>query len=78
MRANPRVALRLDGDGAGGNIVVLTGAAAEAPDEPPASGDPDYLAKYGDWITRGWQTAENFSSIYSVKVRIQVERVRGH
>jgi hypothetical protein len=63
--------------GTGGDIVVLTGAAVEAPDEPPASANPDYLAKYGDWITRGWQTAAN-SSIYSEPVRIRVERVRGH
>ncbi len=78
LLANPRVALHLDGNGTGGDIVVLTGAAVEAPDEPSASANPDYLAKYGDWITRRWQTAENFSSIYSVPVRIRVERVRGH
>ncbi|HEX2051711.1 MAG TPA: pyridoxamine 5'-phosphate oxidase family protein [Actinomycetota bacterium] len=41
MRANPRVALHLDGNGTGGDIVVLTGAAVEAPDEPPASANPD-------------------------------------
>jgi PPOX class probable F420-dependent enzyme len=78
MRANPRVALHLDGNGTGGDIVVLTGEAVESPDEPPASATPAYLAKYGDRITRGWQTAENFSSIYSVPVRIRVGRVRGH
>jgi len=78
LRANPRVALHFDGNGTGGDIVVLTGDAVESPDDPPASGTPAYLAKYGDRITGGWQTAENFSSIYSVPVRIRVERVRGH
>lgn len=78
LRARPRVALHLDGDGAGGDIVVLTGEAAEAPDEPPANLNPDYLAKYGERITGGWQTAENFASIYSVPLRVRVRRVRGH
>ena len=35
LAANPRVALHLDGDGRGGDIVVLTGEAERAPDEPP-------------------------------------------
>lgn len=57
---------------------MLTGTAAEAPDEPPVDRNPDYLAKYGEQITDGWQTAENFASIYSVPLRIAVRRVRGH
>ena len=78
MRANPRVALHFDGDGAGRDIVVLTGTAEIVPDEPPVSQNPEYLAKYGDRIREGWQTAENFSSIYSTPVRIQPKRLRGH
>lgn len=53
LRANPRVALHLDGDGQGGDIVVLTGEIAEAPDAPSISDNPDYLAKYGGLITGG-------------------------
>ncbi|MGH3569165.1 MAG: TIGR03667 family PPOX class F420-dependent oxidoreductase [Pseudonocardia sp.] len=78
IRARPRVALHLDGDGRGGDIVVLTGLAEEAPDEPPVDRNPAYLAKYGDQITGGWQTAENFASIYSVPLRIHIRRTRGH
>jgi PPOX class probable F420-dependent enzyme len=78
MRAHARVALHLDGNGTGGDIVVLTGEAGEAPDEPPASTNPVYLAKYGERITGGWGTGENFDSIYSVPLRIRVHRVRGH
>jgi PPOX class probable F420-dependent enzyme len=78
LRANPRVALHFDGNGTGGDIVVLTGEAEIVPDEPPVPQNPAYLAKYGDRITAGWQTAENFASIYSVPVRIRPKRLRGH
>jgi hypothetical protein len=57
---------------------VLTGAAEIVPDEPPVSENPEYLAKYGHLIKEGWQTAENFASIYSVPVRIRPQRLRGH
>jgi PPOX class probable F420-dependent enzyme len=78
LGANPRVSLHFDGNGTGGDIVVLTGDAEIVPDEPPVPQNPEYLAKYGDRITAGWQTAENFASIYSVPVRIRLRRVRGH
>jgi PPOX class probable F420-dependent enzyme len=78
LRANPHVALHFDGDGTGGDIVVLTGEAEIVPDEPSVPQNPEYLAKYGDRITSGWQTAENFASIYSAPVRIRPKRVRGH
>jgi PPOX class probable F420-dependent enzyme len=78
LRATSRVALHFDGDGTGGDIVVLTGDAEIVPDEPPVPQNPEYLAKYGDRITAGWQTAENFASIYSVPVRIHPKRVRGY
>lgn len=77
LRAHPRVSLHLQADGAGDDIVVLTGEAEIAPDEPPAAQNPAYLAKYGDRITRGWRTAEDFASIYSVPVRIRPQRLRG-
>ncbi|NMH96295.1 TIGR03667 family PPOX class F420-dependent oxidoreductase [Pseudonocardia acidicola] len=78
LRANPRVAFHFDGDGQGGDIVVLTGTAEVAPDEPSADRNPAYLAKYGERIIGGWQTPENFASIYSVPLRFRPSRVRGH
>jgi PPOX class probable F420-dependent enzyme len=78
LRANPRVALHLDGDGRGGDVVVLTGRAERAPDEPPAPENPPYLDKYGEWIMRGWGTAEKFAAQYSVPLRLSVRRLRGH
>ncbi|NMH93321.1 TIGR03667 family PPOX class F420-dependent oxidoreductase [Pseudonocardia bannensis] len=78
LRANPRVALNLDGDGTGGDIVVLTGEAVVAPDEPSADRNPAYLDKYGTRIREGWETPQNFASIYSVPLRFRPRRVRGH
>jgi PPOX class probable F420-dependent enzyme len=78
LAANPRVALHLDGDGTGGDVVVLTGEAEVVPDEPPAYENQAYLAKYGRRITEGWTSAENFASIYSVPVRFRPRRIRGY
>jgi PPOX class probable F420-dependent enzyme len=78
LRAHPQVALHLDGDGRGGDIVVLTGeihvdeAAPGVPDNPP------YLAKYGELITGGWGSAEHFAQTYAVPLRFRPDRVRGH
>ncbi|MGQ0575925.1 MAG: TIGR03667 family PPOX class F420-dependent oxidoreductase [Pseudonocardia sp.] len=79
LRANPQVSLHLDGDGRGGDVVVLTGEIADAPDEPAVPDHPAYLAKYGSWIAGGpWRTPEVFARTYSVALRFTVRRVRGH
>ncbi|HWM59791.1 MAG TPA: TIGR03667 family PPOX class F420-dependent oxidoreductase [Pseudonocardia sp.] len=79
LRRQPRVALHLDGDGDGGDIVVLTGEIAEVSDEPGAPDNPAYLAKYGDRITGGpWGSPEVFAETYSVALRFRPQRVRGH
>ncbi len=78
LRSNPRVALHFDGDGQGGDIVVLTGEMRPSPDDPPADRNAEYLAKYGDRISRGWPSSENFAAIYSVPLRLRIAAVRGH
>jgi PPOX class probable F420-dependent enzyme len=78
LKANPRVSLNFDGDGGGSDIIVLTGEAEIVPDQPPVHENPVYLAKYGDRIKAGWETAENFASIYSVPIRFRARRVRGY
>ncbi len=78
LRADPRVALHLDGNGTGGDIVVLTGAITEATGEAPVPANAAYLAKYGEQITGGWGSAEEFAATYSVPLRFRPRRVRGH
>lgn len=75
---NPRVALNLDGDGMGGDIVVLTGMAVIDGNAPPADQAPAYVEKYSAAMQRIGMTAEQFAQTYSVAVRVTVDHLRGH
>jgi PPOX class probable F420-dependent enzyme len=78
LRVHPQVALHLDGDRQGEDIVVLTGEAHVDPDAPAVPDNPTYLAKYGERITNGWGSAEEFAKTYSVALRFHAERLRGY
>ena len=58
--------------------VVLSGRAAIDRDAPPADRASDYLAKYDAHIARIGMTPETFAERYSVPVRIDLTRLRGH
>jgi PPOX class probable F420-dependent enzyme len=73
----PRVALHLDGDGTGGDIVVLTGTARRADDVPPAHENQAWLAKYGDGMARRSGSAEKFGQDFPVPLRIEITGTRG-
>lgn len=75
---NPRVSLNFDGDGNGGDIVVITGTARIDAAAPAAAAVPAYLDKYREGIRRIGTTPEAFARDYSVAVRIVPERLRGH
>jgi PPOX class probable F420-dependent enzyme len=72
----PRVALHLDGNGEGGDIVVVLGAAAVS-DDRPAHAVPAYVEKYGAFIARNSWTPESFAADYSVPLRIRATKLRG-
>lgn len=72
----PRVSLHLDGDGQGGDIVVVVGDLAVS-DDPPAHAVPDYVAKYGAFIARNSWTPESFAADYSVPLRLRATKLRG-
>jgi PPOX class probable F420-dependent enzyme len=78
LEANPRVALNFAGDGAGGDIVVISGRATIDRSGPSADRATAYLAKYGERIERIGMTPETFAQRYSAPVRIRLTRVRGH
>jgi PPOX class probable F420-dependent enzyme len=78
VRARPRVSLNLDGNGTGGDIVVVTGRAEVVEGEPPAHEVPDYVAKYGARIRAIAGSPEAFAAVYPVALRIHPTRVRGH
>ena len=78
LQQNSRVALNFDGNGSGGNIIVIIGQAQVSPDDPPADRLPTYVEKYHDFIARSYSTPERFASIYSVALRIRPIAIRGH
>ncbi len=78
IERNPRVALNLDGDGRGGDIVILTGEARVDPNAPPARDHPEYLEKYRQGLERIGMTPEQFTASYSVPIRMTPTRLRGH
>jgi PPOX class probable F420-dependent enzyme len=79
IKRNPHVAFNFDGDGRGGNIIVIAGEARISPEEPSAAENDAYVAKYGASIAGGpWGTPENFAAKYTVPVRITPLKVRGN
>jgi PPOX class probable F420-dependent enzyme len=78
IAANPRVALNFDGNGQGGDIVILTGSAAIVEDALPSHEIPEYVAKYGAAIQRNGWTPASFAADYSVPIRVTPEKLRGH
>lgn len=74
----PQVALNLDGDGLGGDIVVFTGQAEIDPAAPPADQVPTYVAKYQPGFARIGMTPAEFAASYSVALRVAPLKLRGH
>ena len=77
VSANPRVALNFDGDGSGGDIVVLAGTAEIAHDCPSADKNPAYLEKYAAEVERFGMTPAAFAARFSVPIRIRLTRLDG-
>ncbi|MGI8854302.1 MAG: TIGR03667 family PPOX class F420-dependent oxidoreductase [Thermomicrobiales bacterium] len=75
---NPKVSLNFDGDGHGGNIIIITGEAHVVADAPPATEVPEYVAKYAEPIKRIGMDDATFAQTYSVAIRITPTDVRGH
>jgi PPOX class probable F420-dependent enzyme len=59
IKRNPNVALHLDGNGRGGDIIVVTGETRITTDDPPADKNPVYVEKYKELIARSFKTPEN-------------------
>ena len=78
VESRPRVALHLDGDGRGGDIVIVTGDARIDPQAPPADRITAYIDKYREGLRRIGMTPESFARAYSVAVRVTPRHLRGH
>jgi PPOX class probable F420-dependent enzyme len=78
IAANQHVTLNFAGDGRGGDIVVLSGRATVERDGPKAHEVGAYVQKYAEHIERIGHTPESFGDDYSVPVRIELTKLRGH
>jgi PPOX class probable F420-dependent enzyme len=78
IERNSHVALHFNSDGSGGDIIVFTGEARQAPDTPPADQYPAYAEKYRGLIAEEFQSAETFARGYPIALRITPTRVRGY
>jgi PPOX class probable F420-dependent enzyme len=74
--ANPRVSLHLEGDGVGGDNVIVEGTAENLSGAPSADDVPAYIDKYRSRIELyGW-TPESFAADYPHAIRVTPSRVR--
>ena len=78
LQLNPSIALNFDGNGTGGDIIVITGEAHVSTGDPPADRLPIYVKKYRDFIARLYATPEKFAAVYPVALRIRPIAIRGH
>jgi PPOX class probable F420-dependent enzyme len=76
VQRHPQTALHLEGDGKGGNIIILVGEAA-VDDTPPADQNPGCLEKYATGIVNIGMTNASFAAAYSTPIRFRPTRLRG-
>ena len=72
----PRVSLNLDGDGRGGDIVVIEGTARIDRSTPSAADNEVYLAKYQPVMDDNGWTSEWFAEQYSAPIRVTPTKYR--
>ena len=77
IAANPKVTLNFDGDGLGGDIVVLSGMAHVDANAPSADANRAWLEKYTAQIERFGMTPASYAARFSVPVRIRLTRLDG-
>jgi PPOX class probable F420-dependent enzyme len=77
IERNSRVSLNLDGNGKGGDIIVITGDARLSREEPSADRMPQYAEKYAEYIAKSFGTPERFAEEYSLPIRVIPTKVRG-
>lgn len=71
---NPRVALNLNSNPHGGDVIWVEGTADIAEDAPPAISVSEYVEKYRSSIARIGFDDEGFARAYSVAIRMTPTR----
>jgi PPOX class probable F420-dependent enzyme len=76
LAANPRVAVHVDTDEAGEDVLTIEATAAVDPDAPPSDRLEEYQVKYRDGIRAIGMTPEQLARDYSVAIRIRPTHTR--
>ena len=76
IEANPRVSLHLDGDGQGGDNVIVEGTAELLVGFSAADEVEGYVEKYRDRIDAMGLTPTTLAAVYQVAIRVTPTRVR--
>lgn len=74
ITGNDRVTLNFNSDALGGDAVVLAGSAELVPGAPSADAVPGLLDKYTDLLEAIGMTAAQFTSSYTVVIRVTLDR----
>jgi PPOX class probable F420-dependent enzyme len=74
----PKVALTLNSDEWGNNVVIFTGEASLAAEGPPANEVADYVTKYREGMASINLTPEQFAEGFSTAIRVKPVSLRGH
>ena len=77
IEANPSVALHLNTDPEGEDVIRVDGAASIDPKQPPAYRVPSYVRKYRELIKGYEWTPKVFSEQYHVPIRVRPIRFHG-
>lgn len=76
VEKNTWVAVNLNSNELGGDVVIIWGTAAVDKETPPADQHPAYLEKYREGIARIGMTPESFAATYSVVIRVTPTRLK--
>jgi PPOX class probable F420-dependent enzyme len=76
LAGNPRVAVHVDADEAGEDVLTIEGTAAVDPDAPPSDRLEEYQGKYRDGIRAIGMTPDQLAGDYSVAIRIRPTHAR--
>ena len=76
LAGNPRVAVHLESDGTGDEVLTVDGTAAVDPEVPPSDQIEEYRVKYREGIQAMGSTPAELARDFSVAIRIRPSRVR--
>jgi PPOX class probable F420-dependent enzyme len=78
LASHEQVALNLDSNGSGGDMIIVSGTAGPDPSVAPADRHEGFLAKYREAMTGVSGSPEAFAADYSEAIRVDLRKVRGH